>query len=367
MKIPLLLALTFSACTLFAADIAIDWNRAKELHGRAQRGEKLTPEEQSYYDEARRQRGQAASGPASTGPRETPAPAAAGLIPLTELSEPYKGQDGGLYGGGKNEPPAAHADLAARAVAQIQPLDASGQPAAVGRVVLLTIGMSNTTQESSAFKRLADADPRKAGTVTIVDGAQGGMDANRWTAAGTQTWSIADARIQAAGASPVQVQAVWLKQALISPQTGFPAEADRLRDRLAEIVRLAHGRYPNLRVIFLSSHIYAGYATTALNPEPYAYESAFAVRSLIQQQMRNEPPLNADPKRGDVRAPVLLWGPYLWAGPTPRKGDSLSYVPADFAKDGTHPGDTGRAKVAQLLLDFFTSDPHAKPWFARKP
>ena len=90
------------------------------------------------------------------------------------------------------------------------------------------------------------------------------------------------------------------------------------------------------------------------------------MRGLIQQQMKGEPPLNADPQRGDVRAPVLLWGPYLWAGPTPRKGDSLSYVPADFAKDGTHPGDTGRAKVAKQLLDFFTSDPHARPWFTRK-
>ena len=35
----------------------------------------------------------------------------------------------------------------------------------------------------------------------------------------------------------------------------------------------------------LSSRIYAGYAVTPLNPEPYAYESAFSVRGLIQQQM----------------------------------------------------------------------------------
>ena len=36
-----------------------------------------------------------------------------GLTPLTELgAAKYKGEDGGLYGGGRNEPPAAHAAAA---------------------------------------------------------------------------------------------------------------------------------------------------------------------------------------------------------------------------------------------------------------
>ena len=54
-------------------------------------------------------------------------------------------------------------------------------------------------------------------------------------------------------------------------------------------------------------------ATGGLNPEPYAYESAYAMRWLIQEQMAGRPELNADPSRGAVSVPVLLWGPYLWA------------------------------------------------------
>src|SRR5918992_184576 len=62
-------------------------------------------------------------------------------------------------------------------LAQVHPLNAKGQPDPNGRIVLLSIGMSNTTQEFSRFKQMADADPDKNPRVTIVDGAQGGQDA----------------------------------------------------------------------------------------------------------------------------------------------------------------------------------------------
>ena len=49
-----------------------------------------------------------------------------------------------------------------------------------GKIGLLSVGMSNTTQEYSRFKQIADADPAKSRQVVIVDGAQGGETAMRW-------------------------------------------------------------------------------------------------------------------------------------------------------------------------------------------
>jgi hypothetical protein len=139
-----------------------------------------------------------------------------------------------------------------------------------------------------------------------------------------------------------------------------------LRDSLIQIVLKAKQRWPNLRVAYLSSRIYAGYATSPLNPEPYAYEGAFAVRWAIQAQIKGDARLNADPAKGQVQAPVMLWGPYLWAaGKTPLKLNKLTYEPDDLALDGTHPSLSGRDKVAAALLVFFTTDPLAKSWFVK--
>jgi hypothetical protein len=105
-----------------------------------------------------------------------------GVKPLTELGPgTYKGETGGLYGQGRNEPPVKHQEAAMKAAARIQPLDAQGKPSASGKIGLLSVGMSNTTQEFSMFKRLADADPRKSDNVVIVDGAQGGQASEQWT------------------------------------------------------------------------------------------------------------------------------------------------------------------------------------------
>ena len=96
--------------------------------------------------------------------------------------------------------------------------------------------------------------------------------------------------------------------------------------------------------------------------------SAFAVRWLIRDQIDGKPVLNPDPGKGEVKAPLLLWGPYLWAdGTTPRKIDGLGWERDDLVdRDGTHPSESGRKKVAGLLLKFFTEDPVAKTWFVKK-
>ena len=145
----------------------------------------------------------------------------------------------------------------------------------------------------------------------------------------------------------------------------FPKHAEALRDNLIRIVSRTRRYWPNLRVAYLSSRIYAGYATTPLNPEPYAYESAFAVRWLILEQQRGEAKLNWDAARGPVKAPLLLWGPYLWAdGTTPRKSDGLVWQREDLAGDGTHPTrPKGTGKVARMLLKFFQTNTLARTWY----
>ncbi len=298
-----------------------------------------------------------------------------GLIPITDMNDQlYKGYSGGLYGQSSNKPPEKHLALAQIESSMIEPLDENGQPSPTGKIVLMSLGMSNTTQEFSAFKKLADADPNKSPNVIIVDCAQGGQAAYEWAHADanntsrTSPWIVMDQRIEKADIKPTQVQVVWMKQAQKRPARlgEFPKHAENLRDDMAVILKLLKARFPNLRIAYLSSRIYAGYATTDLNPEPYAYESAFSVRWLIEDQINGDPNLNYDPSKGMVQAPLLLWGPYLWAdGIKGRSIDNLSWFREDFATDGTHPSPSGRQKVAEMLLTFFASDLNAKKWFSR--
>ncbi|HUT92738.1 MAG TPA: hypothetical protein VMY37_24810, partial [Thermoguttaceae bacterium] len=300
-----------------------------------------------------------------------PAKKSTGLIPLTDLgTDKYKGEDGGLYGGGSNEPPAGRRAAVEKQLELVQPRDARGNPAPDGKIVFLSVGMSNTTMEFQTFKRNADADPKKSPQVVIVDGAQGGRVASVWARGAegvtpginksavknVDPWPVVDQRLEDAGISPQQVQVAWIKHAQSRPaqQGEFPKHADILAENTILTLEKLHERFPNLRVAYLSSRIYAGYATTALNPEPYAYEGAFAVRWVIQKQIEGDPQLNFDPDKGTVTSPAVLWGPYLWTdGVKPRRQDNLVWLEDDVvSSDRTHPSDSGREKVANLLLDF---------------
>ncbi|MBI2302168.1 MAG: hypothetical protein HYU66_24970 [Armatimonadetes bacterium] len=294
----------------------------------------------------------------------TPRPTT-GLKPLCDMTadDRYKGEDGGLYGGGRNEPPQAHLDAALALARRVR------EEAAGGRAAFVSIGMSNTTQEFSAYMRLAAADRTRAPWLVPIDGAQGGADAAAWLTR-DQCWENLHWRVVNGGVRPEQVQVVWLKQALAGPARlgAYPAHADVLRTDIARALAKLKQLYPNLKLAYLSSRIYAGYAKTQLNPEPYAYEGGFAVRRLILDQIAGKPELNWDPAKGEVKLPLLLWGPYLWADGTTARADGLQWLADDLrAADGTHPSDTGKQKVAKLLLDFCRQDPTARMWYLADP
>ncbi|MEQ8790955.1 MAG: hypothetical protein RIC55_32125 [Pirellulaceae bacterium] len=367
------------------AEEKIDFEKARALIQKQRSGGKLTDEEAAYLNRARelrrRQQGRPDARPAgrpATRPGAPQPKSSLDLVPLTDLpaGEKYKGQTGGLYGEGRNTPPEKHLEAALAASAKIQPLDENGKPAADGKIVLISVGMSNTTQEFGQFVQMAKAALGRSSHVVVVDGAQGGQDASDWSnpekrfrSDRDDVWTVLAQRLKQAGVTPQQVQVAWIKQARRNPAAlgEFPGHADELQGHLQNIVQQLKQRFPNMRLAYLSSRIYAGYAGGPLNPEPYAYEGAFSVRGLIEKQIAGDAELNYDASVGEAKAPLLLWGPYLWAnGEKGRQQDDLVWLREDLAGDGTHPSDSGRRKVAKLLLEFFQSDPTASPWFTNK-
>jgi len=297
-----------------------------------------------------------------------------GFTPVNDLwPGSYQNYAGGLYPKGANNAPPEH--LAAgidRATNQIRPLNAFGDYDPVnGQIVMISVGMSNTTQEFSRFVPMASADPTKNPQLVIVDGAQSGKDASAWADPTAVTWATVNFRLSSAGVTPAQVQVAWVKQAEVGPNSlgAFPLHAQVLQTDLEAIARNLKTNYPNIKIAYYSSRTRA-YTDVASshNPEPFAYESAFSVRWMIENQINGTGNLNFDSNRGAVVAPWLAWGPYLWADGTNPRSDGFVWFCSDPSQnDFTHPSASGDQKVAQELLAFFKTHPTATPWFLRPP
>src|SRR5262249_16448864 len=152
---------------------------------------------------------------------------------------------------------------------------------------------------------LADADRAKSPRLTIVDCAQGSRTMAAWAnprpRPDQSPWTEAARRLDKAGVSPKQVQVAWIKPANPFPKGALAGHCAELQDDPRVVLRQLKTSFPNLHIVYFTSRIYAGYARgpgADLNPEPYAYETAFAVRSVIQEQIKGDKELNFDGSRG---------------------------------------------------------------------
>ena len=310
-------------------------------------------------------------------------------IPLTDPGPwTYHGFTGGLYPGGHNDMPTTHAQRGLAAAANIRPRNTTGIPDMQGHYVLMSVGMSNTAQEfcnASPYaplvcrgdepfipQALADAQVNYS-TLRIVNGARGLHAIDAWDTPDAPVYDwLRDSILAPQGLSEVQVQVIWLKNAnRESPlRPALPnenADAYVLITGLGNTLRALAARYPNLQQVYLSSRTYGGYATGYTNsPEPYAYETGFAVKWLIEAQIRQLETGIVDMLAGDLgpeSAPWIAWGPYLWADGMTARADGLVWYRHDFVEDGIHPSVSGRRKVGLMLLRFFKTAPTAQCWF----
>ena len=303
------------------------------------------------------------------------------LVPLTDLGlEKYQGFQGGLYPDGKNERPAAHEAAGLALAKSVQPRDADGKPSKDGKIVLLGIGFSNTVQGFNGFMQVAQDDKDINPNVVLVNGADGGMSANMVqnpddNGRGAKYWAAVDDKLKAAGVTR-------------GPGTGHLDQGDQSRTRmrasfrntfaickseLTKIVQVLPERFPNAKLVYLSSRTYGGWAEAPPgrvggpgNSEPYSYETGFAVKWLIEQQLKGDAELNYDRQTGASKAPWLSWGPYLWANGEIKRKDGFSFQTSDFTdRDQMHHSPHGMTKMGRQLLQFFKTDATTRQWFLR--
>ncbi len=289
-------------------------------------------------------------------------------VPLMDMAGTYKGFAGGLYPGG-NTMPQAHFDAGLAFADAIEPLDADGNPDPGGRYALMSLGMSNTQQHFATFIGRVGGDAAVNDRLVVVNGAQGGQAGPAWVDPSLRPYDQAETFLGQAGLTERQVQVLWILQANPGPTEALPsasADAFELLEHLGNTVRAAKVRYPNLRMIFFSTRIYSC-ARSGLNPEPYAYESGFTVKWLIEAQIEQMAGGAVDQRIGELRydddtAPWLGWSAYLWADGENPRSDGLVWLREDLQDDCTHPSQLGTEKASTRLLDFFKTSPLSE-WF----
>ncbi len=277
------------------------------------------------------------------------------------------GYAGGLYPGGSNVRPPAHTAAGMAAAHRGVPLDSDGLPdLAGGKIGMISVGMSNTFSEFRDFRLLALADPALNPKLVLVNGAAASMTAEYWANSDTNvyslTWPLLDTRLANAGLTPAQVQVAWVK--LTRTGSGaFPDKPLQLQTDLGAVARNLLIRFPNIKLAYFSSRTRSYNYDIGLSPEPAAFETGFAVKWLLEQQMLGDPMLNYDAARGSVMVPWMSWGAYLWIDGLNPRSDGYVWPQTDLVGDCTHPSASGNAKVAEMLLRFFKTDATARCWF----
>ncbi len=343
-------------------------------------------------------------------PSQTKAQSLFQAMPLIDFTggELYQNKFNGMLYNNSNTLAGTQDGDARAAAAAVVLLDAQGNPSLSGKIGVVAIGMSNWTEEICVGPD-ANMDPsmgcatgtfmqraqlaQQAGiinpAIVFVDCAQAGQDAGDWAVTGSPAWSkCLNARLPATGLTAKQIKVVLWKEGDIQPASNnlrtlaamignicTKADANTIdscfdEQHTGKAARLMRKKFPSVQLMFLHSRIYGGYANlvgSTENPEPYAYEYGFATKWLIEAQNNqlNGGGINSVAGNLSLReSPVLVWGPYLWASGTTPRSDGLVWLQTDFdASDGTHPTESGWTKVADLMMNFYSSSPYATPWF----
>jgi len=288
-----------------------------------------------------------------------------GLTPLIDMgTSSYMGAEGGLYPGGSNTIPVDHLALGMSLLNFVGPLNAEGQPDESGKIGFIGVGVSTTGLDWDGFTSLVSGESGINPQVVLVNGGVSGNPIAEWVQPSAFPWGFMNDKVVATGLSPAQIQVAWVMMPDRPPNPPpFPEREEIYREQLQTVLRILKSNYPNLHLAYISSHQYAGYGTGNITEPGNGYEHGFGVKWTIESQIRGEGDINADPAVGPITAPWIAWGPYNWADGVNPRSDGLIWECSDFGRDGSHPSAAGSLKLGRLMLDFFTSDPTATPWF----
>jgi len=262
----------------------------------------------------------------------------------------------GLYPGGKNEMPQPHRQAGERIAATIRPLDVAGAvDQQNGRILALVLGHSNCSMYFGALQRhLAQQREKLHPRFELINAAVGGQQLPEIVALRGGVWDHAQSLLdRRPGYSRQQVQVLFLHTTYHGANNGrrlpprpFPEVMQNMQRDLDKVLAFCVERFPNLKIAYLTCDGFRHFTGF----EPHVYQEAFALKWLIESQLRGEASTRFEGP--DRRLPWLTWGPYVWDNTWDRS----------YFTDGVHPA----PKALEIFVDKYwqhlARDTVARPW-----
>jgi len=264
----------------------------------------------------------------------------------------------GRYPGGQREMPAAHRRAGERIAALIRPLGTEGQPdAREARILALVMGHSNCRMYFSALQRHFEEQAEHLNPrFELLNAAVGGQQLPEIVRLEGPVWDRAHELAHQPGRSPEQVQVLFLhttyhgwRNVAGTPPGPFPETMRRMQQDLARVLEQCVRLYPNLRIAYLTCDGFRHFTGF----EPHVYQEAFALKWLIESQIRGEPGTAFE--GAERRLPWLEWGPYIWDN---------TWDPSYFT-DGVHPAPKAQSLFVEKYWQHLTHDSVAWPWLLK--
>src|SRR5260370_1511132 len=88
-----------------------------------------------------------------------------------------------------------------------------------------------------------------------------------------------------------------------------PYDKKVMQGQYESMMGTMHSLFPKLTMVYFSGRIYAGYSkgVAKMDPEPYAYESSFAVKNAINDQLNGASNLCDGNGCTTLNAPWMSW------------------------------------------------------------
>lgn len=282
-------------------------------------------------------------------------------IPLNENENfgVYKGQGGGLYSNNTNQPTLSHRVALQKQIQLVKPLDSKGVSDSSGKVGFIYLGDPFTKGDFETLSDFIEENSVINQRLRLVDGSEERFDTSYWEKS-IYSWEALSQKVIENDLEQKQIQILWINLSYKEYQDNLSEDINNQTNVLQTIIKNALVKFPNIRIVYLSSPRNASNSTNAEYVEPNAFEAAFAIRELINRQEKGELKFKEDiPSL--LSEPVMIWGPYLWT----RESDS-SYGPESFSADGLTFTTLGRQKSAVEMFEFWSNYEFSRDWFVSK-